>query len=436
MGACTFAALYFSSGSANLTREAAAAPTATPVPATATLLPTIASDTTTPEGGGPDAAPVATIAQPTEETPAEPPTATPTLLPREDSSFGYGIQVQENYDLQDYYYELVANRLGLNWVKQQIRWEVMEPEQGNIDFSVLDLVVPAAAKHNLKLMLSVVTSPEWALPAGAAEGKGSPPSDFQYYADYLTAVLERYPGQIHAIEIWNEMNIDREWYDPQYGISAERYVELLGVAERAIHAVDPGVIVISGALSPTGWNDETARDDFRYFDELIAAGLLNYADCVGAHHNGINVPPLARWDDPESLGPKPENYTGPWDNPHHSWSFRSTLEYYYNAIVAAGGTQRLCITEFGWPTSEGVGGAPEGFGFALDNTLEEQAEYIVTAYEWLAEWEGAWIAYLWNLNYSPMAGGDPNNDNVPYSILAPDGSPRPAFEAVAAMPKE
>jgi hypothetical protein len=68
--------------------------------------------------------------------------------------------------------------------------------------------------------------------------------------------------------------------------------------------------------------------------------------------------------------------------------------------------------------------------------LEEQAEYIVTAYEWLAEWEGAWIAYLWNLNYSPMAGGDPNNDNVPYSILAPDGSPRPAFEAVAAMPKE
>ncbi len=424
MGACTFIAIYFASGEANLSSLLAAAPTATQIQATATLLPTIPPATATP-----------TVAA--TDTPAETaaPTATPTLLPREDTRFGYGIQVQENYDLQDYWYELVSKRLGLSWVKQQIRWEALEPEKGKIDFSILDLVVPAAAKHNLKLMLSVVTAPDWARPAGADLSKHGPPGNFQDYANFLTAILQRYPGQIHAIEVWNEQNLDREWSDPQ-GLSAARYVEMLGVAERAIHAVDPGVIVISGALSPTGVNNAGAMDDFRYFDQLIAAGLLNYADCVGAHHNGYNIPPSAVWDNPSTMGPQATYFTGPWTNLNHSWSFRSTLEYYYNAIVAAGGTQRLCITEFGYATVEDMSGYPPGFEFARDNTLQEQSDWIVQAFQWLANWERAWIAFLWNLNYSPQAGGDPTNDNAPYSILKGDGSPRPAFDALAAMEKE
>ncbi|MBN1283988.1 MAG: beta-galactosidase [Anaerolineae bacterium] len=425
VGACAFVAIYFASGDPRLAAMVAAAPSATPVPATATLLPTLPS-----AQGGP---PIVTQA-PTQEAVSEPPTAAPTLLPVQDKSFGYGIQVQENYDLQDYWYEMVSSKLGLKWVKQQIRWEVLQPEQDKIDFSVLDLVVPAASKHGIKLMLSVVTAPEWARPAGADLSKHGPPADFQDYADFIVAILERYPGQVHAVEVWNEQNIDREWSDPQ-GLSAARYVELLGVAERAIHAVDPGVIVISGALSPTGWNDETARDDFVYFDQLIDAGLLSYADCVGAHHNGYNIPPDAVWDDPSTMGPQAQYFTGPWTNLNHSWSFRSTLEYYYSAIVNAGGAQKLCITEFGWPTVEDMDDFPQGFEFTRDNTLEEQAGWIVQAFQWLADWDGAWIAFLWNLNYGPQSG-DPTNDNAPYSVLDLQGMPRPAFDALAQMPKD
>lgn len=430
LGACVFVAIYFASGDPRLAALVASAPTATQVPATATLLPTLPPvEETQPAQSAPPIIP----AEETEEV-QEPATATPTPLPVENKSFGYGIQVQENYDLQEYWYKMVAEQLGLEWVKQQVRWEDFQPAPDDINFAILDLVVPAANKYGLKLMLSVVTTPEWARPANADLSKHGPPADFQDYADFLTAILERYPGQIHAIEVWNEQNIDREWSDPQ-GLSAARYVEMLGVAERAIHAVDPGVIVISGALSPTGWNDETARDDFLYFDELISAGLLNYADCVGAHHNGYNIPPDAVWDDPSTMGPQAEHFTGPWTNLNHSWSFRSTLEYYYNAIVAAGGTQRLCVTEFGWPTVEDMDGYPPGFEFAQDNTLEEQAEWIVQAFQWLADWEGAWIAFLWNLNYGPQSG-DPTNDNAPYSILDLEGVARPAFNALADMPKE
>jgi hypothetical protein len=59
---------------------------------------------------------------------------------------------------------------------------------------------------------------------------------------------------------------------------------------------DRDIVVISGALSPTGgWVEPdgtvTAIDDFAFFQQLLEQGMLDYADCVGAHHNGYNIGP-------------------------------------------------------------------------------------------------------------------------------------------------
>ena len=43
--------------------------------------------------------------------------------------------------------------------------------------------------------------------------------------NFVAAILKRYPGSIHAIEIWNEQNIDREWTSIN-GLSATDYVKL------------------------------------------------------------------------------------------------------------------------------------------------------------------------------------------------------------------
>jgi arabinogalactan endo-1,4-beta-galactosidase len=53
-----------------------------------------------------------------------------------------------------------------------------------------------------------------------------------------------------AIEIWNEPNLGREW--PEGQISGGNYTNLLRQASAAIKATNPGTIVISGALAPTG----------------------------------------------------------------------------------------------------------------------------------------------------------------------------------------
>ena len=197
----------------------------------------------------------------------------------------------------------------------------------------------------------------------------------------------------------------------------------------AVKAVDPGIIVISGGLAPTGISDGvTATDDFAYLQQMINAGVLDWADCIGAHHNGYNIGPDHRYDQiPDDAAAV---FRGPFDNPHPSWSFRSTLEGYANTIRLAGQTTKLCVTEFGWASAEDLDGARPGFEFALDNTLAEQAEWIPRALSNMEDWGFVWLAFIWNFNFGPQAGYDITNDNVPYSLIGPGFKFRPAFDAI------
>ena len=46
------------------------------------------------------------------------------------------------------------------------------------------------------------------------------------------------------------------------------------------------------------------------------------------------------------------------------------------------------------------------------------------------------LAFLFNLDYGPLGSGDPSkDDNMLFSLLDVKGVPRPAFDAIKAMPK-
>jgi GH35 family endo-1,4-beta-xylanase len=102
-------------------------------------------------------------------------------------------------------------------------------------------------------MLSIVTAPEWSRPSAAGLGIEGPPDDLNAYAKFVGEVVDRYKGKVHAIEIWNEQNIDAEWKTNPQVVSPEKYVEMLKLAYETIKAKDPNIVVISGALSPTGY---------------------------------------------------------------------------------------------------------------------------------------------------------------------------------------
>lgn len=383
--------------------------------------------------GGPEAvAPTPEVA-PTAE-PAPPPAAPEELGPWPTDKFGYGIQIHGNATVGDPTTTMVVvhDQLGLDWIKAQVQWWLVKPDPTADQWFFYDAVVNEAHNKGLRLMLSVVGAPAWTRAAG---GENGPPDDYTEYARFLSEMIDRYPGKIDAIEVWNEQNLDREWTSAN-GISPEDYVRFLQVAYETIKAKDPNIIVISGALSPTGTGDWVRwADDFEYMDRALAAGMLNYADCVGAHHNGYNIPPDVAFDQAGSL---PEaataTFRGPFDNPHHSWSFKTTLDTYAQKIKAYDPAKKLCVTEFGWASSEGYAEYPPGFEFALDNTLDEQATYIVQAYQQMRNSGDVWLAFLFNADFGNKGAG-PTDDPVPYSIVDDRGIPRPSFGAVASMEK-
>jgi polysaccharide biosynthesis protein PslG len=234
--------------------------------------------------------------------------------------------------------------------------------------------------------------------------------------------------------VWNEMNIDREWTTPSGAISGGEYVKFLQVVAPAIRAVDPGLILVMGALAPTGYSAPgESVDDFTYMDQFVAAGGPALVDCIGVHLNGYNLPPAQEWNagytDPSA------KFRGPFDSPHHSWSFKSTLFGYYQRT-----NKPQCVTEFGWASMEnlGVAGNPPGFEFALDNTEQEQADWLVQGFELMRASGFVKFGMVFNLDYIQKIGQKPNEpggDPATYSIIRPDGSPRPAFDAIAQMPK-
>lgn len=348
--------------------------------------------------------------------------------------FGYGIQIHGNATVGDPIDTMraVRNDLGLDWIKMQIQWWLVHPDPDVDQWFFYDGVVEQAHEHGLRLMVSVVGAPAWTRSDGTENG---PPDDYSQYAAFLTEMLERYEGKIDAIEVWNEQNLDREWATAN-GVNPEDYVRFLQTANEAIKAHDPNIIVISGALAPTGGGDWVSWiDDFQWLDRALAAGMLDHADCVGAHHNGYNIGPDVTYEaapsDPEAATAV---FRGPFDNAHHSWSFKSTLDTYAQKVQAIDPDMKLCVTEFGWASSEGYDTYPTGFEFAQDNTLQEQAGYITQAFQQMYESGDVWIAYLFNYDFGNKGGG-PTDDPVPYSILDTQGVPRPAFGALANMEK-
>lgn len=314
----------------------------------------------------------------------------------------------------------LAREAGFGWVKQQLRWDAVEPlSKGKRDWSEVDRIVEAVGRNGLKLLFSVVQAPGWATGYNPVSG---PPQNYADLADFLGAMAARYQGRVHAYEVWNEQNLWYEW-GGQGKLNAAEYVAMLRLSYQAIKAADPGAIVVAGALTPTGVNDGIiAIDDVVYLEQMYQAGVNNYADAVGAHPGGYNNPP-DDWLDKKTV--PSTSFKG-----HPSFYFRR-VEQLREVMESYGdGVKRIWITEFGWSTANQ---AP-GYEYGRDNTPEDQARYIARAFE-IARTEYPWVEamFLWNLNFAMVV--PPTDEKAPFGILNADGSPRRAYLALKAMPK-
>jgi polysaccharide biosynthesis protein PslG len=378
--------------------------------------------------------PSRTAAAPSETatpTATPPPSATPTPdypiyngPPIEKSQIGIQIHLH-NEDLDEIFEHLRTLKVG--WVKVQVSWKVYQPEPDRLDevlFSELDALVAKAAENDIQVLVSVAKAPEWSRPTTELDG---PPTNYAHFQAFMALLAARYAGRVAAYELWNEANLQREWMGVP--LSAADLVDLIEAGAAGVRAVDETAILISAAPSPTGINDGvTAVDDRQYFQEMVAAGVLDVVDGVGAHPYGWANPPDATAANPDPAAASHNN--------HPSFFFLDTMQDYHAILEAAGKPETpIWVTEFGWGSFDRLDALPPaGVEFMNDVNEWQQAVYTLRAYELADSWEWAGPMILWNLNFGPLLG--PDFIETGFSVLRPDGTARPVYRALTTLTGE
>ncbi len=354
---------------------------------------------------------------PSSPLPTEPPPPGPTPLPPPVPKPGYGVQI--HLFAGDMKETLDRTRgLGVGWVKQQVMWHTIEHGPDDFEWEPLDRAVEGCTGYGFKLLLSVIRAPDW---TRTDQFESGPPADYAEFGRFMGQLATRYQGRVAAYELWNEPNLAREWRGDT--LDPARFVALVAEGATAVRAADPNALVISGAPAVTGINDGVeAIDDRVFLQGMYEAGIAQWVDGIGAHPYGFANPPDESWQDAEHVASGHNN--------HPSFFFRDTVEDYHAIMLAYGDTERhLWVTEFGWPSTDGMGGMDTtGWEYGREVSEEQQAEYVVRAFQ-MGD-ERSWVGpmFLWNLNLAMIWG---NDDPVSaYSLLRPGGSYRPAYIAL------
>lgn len=349
------------------------------------------------EGAFPTAVPTQAVPTPTPE---------PTNVPRPNPVNTLPVELGGHvlYFTEDT--QELMRETGMIWVKWQIPFII--DSETNFAHIARDRI-NASHAAGFRVLLSITGEVE----------------ELREYGDEYYPIFAEFLGEVaaygpDAIEVWNEMNLDREW--PTGRIDPRAYADMLRPASEAIRAVDPDVMIITGALAPTGaegafglsrvWNDD------RYYLGMANAGVADYADCIGLHYNEGIISPAQFGGDPREPD-YPTRYFQPmldrvW------WPFR-------NIDIP------LCITELGYLSPDGFGRLPSDFGWAANTSVDEQADWLAEAVTIAAEYDNADIALfiVWNVDFDqfdrdPQAG---------YAIIRPDGT-CPACATIGALRSE
>jgi hypothetical protein len=327
------------------------------------------------------------------------------------SMFLWGQLSTTSRDLQ------IARGANFGWQKTMFQWKDIEgPAKGVFDWSEADRVVKASAASGMKIIARIDRQPAWARKDGASNG---PPDNYQDYADFLSAFVSRYKhgstiGSVDAIEVWNEVNLTREWGgQPINQQQASDYLRLLSLAYRAAHTADPNVVVISAGLSPTGVHNRDADDDAEYLQWLFSAGLkggVNY-DVLGAHGN-TQAPCVAC--DLNSLSTFGDA----------SFYFRRVEQLRAVQVKNGDGDRQIWLLEFGW-TADQI--HPNYAWFAVSE--DQKANNIIQAFQYARLHWAPWIGVmtLWTLSDPTWT---PQREEYWWAIDNPDGTPRAALNAV------
>ncbi len=328
------------------------------------------------------------------------PLSTEALSPiRHKAEVPYGINTFLEQEVEGPKIEAMLQMIseaGFRWLRQEFPWEDLEFD-GRGQYSVsrdlngdgepdvpdtwlkYDRIVDLAEAYGLRLMVRLSNPPAWSR-ADPEAGDRAPPDDLQDYVNYAIAVAERYRGRISHYQIWNEPNIYPEWGNRP--IDPAGYSELLCRTYAALKAVDPDIVIISGAIAPTIALDG-ARDlsDLVFLQALYDSGGGECFDVLSAQGYGLR--------------------SGPTDQRLRATSVNVARHSYYRDIMVRNGDahKAIWLSEAAWNATLDAELPPEQislYGNYGNVTQEQAARYMPMLYDRIQrEWQWVGNVFYW-----------------------------------------
>jgi hypothetical protein len=194
----------------------------------------------------------------------------------------------------------VATLGGIRLWDDGVKWAQIETSAGVYNWGEMDNWIAKAQAQHIDVLYTIGDTPKWAgsVPKGSPCGPSgstscSPPTDLgsnatgtdKHFSDFITALVERYKGEIAFYELWNEPDCTCFWSGSQ-----AQMVRMGKDAAAIIRSKDPAARILSpSAHGPTMKT---------WFDGYVAAGGAANFDIVNAHLRGSSSAPNK---DPESF---------------------------------------------------------------------------------------------------------------------------------------
>jgi hypothetical protein len=308
---------------------------------------------------------------------------------------------------------------GFKMIRQQFPWEDIEIH-GRGDFidrrndpkgvdawAKYDNIVDLAGRYNILIQARLDGPPKW---SNAKAGGLGPPDDLRDFVNYAVAVATRYKGKIRYYQIWNEPNANGEWGDQP--VDAAAYTNLLCRSYKALKAVDPNLVIISGPLSPTVSLTDRNLSDLIFLQRMYNAGAGACFDVMSAQGYGF--------------------YSGPTDRRMRPTTLTYARHIYIRDIMVANGDAHkpIWISEAAWnaqPDDPSI--VTSQFGAFGITPPEDAARYMPIAYQ-RAQEEWPWIGNISYWFFKRAADTEKNQAFYYFRMVEPDFTPLPVYDSM------
>ncbi|MEL6151333.1 MAG: hypothetical protein AAFR56_17030 [Chloroflexota bacterium] len=322
----------------------------------------------------------------------------------------------------------MVSEAGFVWLRQEFPWEDIEIHgrgdfedrrndmdgDGEIDtisaWNKYDHIVGLAEAYDLRMQVRLSNPPRWTH-SDPAVGDFAPPDDIQDYVNFATAVAERYRGRIFHYQIWNEPNIFPEWGDRF--VDPIGYTDMLCRTYDALKAVDPEIVVVSGALAQTNAMDGRNLNDFFYLQRMLDAGAADCFDILAIQGYGLN--------------------SGPTDRRMRATTVNFSRPMYIRDILVRNGhaDKPIWISEAAWnpvPDPDEVPDVDARYNFG-QVTEDQAARFMVDAYQRQErEWPYVGVTFYWF--FKRAADNERNQSFYYFRMVEPDFTPLPIYDAM------